>query len=79
VQTAPGLRAGPLAMLADGTAITVWSTTAPRAAVRTPGGAFAAEQIASRGDFPVLAAGDDVAVAVWLSQGRLMAAARTDT
>jgi hypothetical protein len=77
VQTAPGLRAGPLAMLAGGTAITVWSTTVLRAAVRPPGGAFAAEPIAARGDFPVLAAGDDVALAVWLDRGRLMAAART--
>jgi hypothetical protein len=79
VQVAPGLRAGPLAMLADGTAITVWSTTALRAAVRPPGAAFGPpEPIAPSGDFPVLAAGDDVAVAVWLSRGRLMAAARSD-
>jgi hypothetical protein len=80
-QTAPGLRAGPLAMLADGTAITVWSTaTELRAAVRPPGGAFAAgEQIASRGDFPVLAAGGPLAIAVWLDRGRLMATARGAT
>jgi hypothetical protein len=77
VQAAPGLRAGPLAMLADGTAVTVWSATALRAAVRPPTGAFGqAEPIAAHGDFPVLAAGDDIAVAVWLSGGRLMAAAR---
>jgi hypothetical protein len=77
VQAAPGLRAGPLVMLADGTAITVWSTTALRAGVRPPGAAFGPpEHIAPTGDFPVLAAGDPVAVAVWLSHGRLMAAAR---
>lgn len=78
VQAAPGLRAGPLVMLADGTAITVWSTTtALRATVRPPGAAFGPpEPIALTGDFPVLAAGDRVAVAVWLSRGRLMAAAR---
>jgi hypothetical protein len=64
-------------MLADGTAITVWSTTALRAGVRPPGAAFGPpEPIAPTGDFPVLAAGDPVAVAVWLSHGRLMAAAR---
>ena len=40
VQAARGLRAGPLVMLADGTAITVWSTTALRAGVRPPGAAF---------------------------------------
>jgi hypothetical protein len=80
-QMAPGLRAGPLAMLADGTAITVWSgTSGLRAAVRPPGGAFtAAEAITSRGDFPVLAAGDRLAVAVWLGRGRLMTAARPET
>jgi hypothetical protein len=80
VQIATGLRAGPLAMLSDGTAITVWSGTGLRAAARTPGGAFTtAEMIASRGDFPVLAAGDDLAVAVWLDRGRLTAAARART
>ena len=80
VQTAAGLRAGPLAMFADGTAITVWNGTGLRAAARPPGGAFTtAETIASRGDFPVLAAGDDLAVAVWLDRGRLMAAARART
>ena len=66
-------------MLADGTAITVWSTTtALRATVRPPGAALAARPSRSPllGDFPVLAAGDRVAVAVWLSRGRLMAAAR---
>lgn len=41
--------------------------------------ARAAEPIAARGDFPVLAAGGDIAVAVWLGRGRLMAAARTGT
>jgi hypothetical protein len=77
VQAAPGVRGGPLAVLADGTAITVWSATALRAAVRPPGGVFGpAETVAAHGDFPVLAAGDDIAVAVWLSRGRLMAAAR---
>lgn len=77
VQEAPALRSGPLAMLADGTAITVWRSTALRAAVRPTGGVFAAaETIASRGDFPVLAAGDRLAVAVWLDRGRMMAAAR---
>jgi hypothetical protein len=35
--------------------------------------------VASGGDFPVLAAGDDLAVAVWLDRGRLMAAARART
>ena len=56
-------------MLADGTAITVWSTTAPRATVRPPGAAFGlAEQIAPTGDFPVLAAGDRVGIAVWLER-----------
>jgi hypothetical protein len=77
VHEAPALRSGPLAMLGDGTAITVWSATDLRAAVRPPGGAFtAAETIAPRGDFPVLAAGDRLAIAVWLDRGRLMAAAR---
>ncbi len=53
------------------------SSTALRAAVRPTGGVFAAaETIASRGDFPVLAAGDRLAVAVWLDRGRMMAAAR---
>ena len=41
------MRAGPLGMLADGTAITVWSTTALRATVGPPGAAFGpAEPIA---------------------------------
>jgi hypothetical protein len=83
VPAAPGRRAGPLVMLDDGTAgdggpvVTVWSSTALSAGVRPPGGAFGPpEHIAPTGDFPVLAAGDPVAVAVWLSGGRLMAAAR---
>ena len=47
MQAAPGVRAGPLGMLADGTAITVWSTTALRATVGPPGAAFGpAEPIA---------------------------------
>jgi hypothetical protein len=77
VEMAPSLRSDALAMLADGTAVTVWSGTALRAAVRPAGGLFGdAELISSRGDFPVLAAGDRMAIAVWLQDGRLMAAVR---
>jgi hypothetical protein len=77
VEVAPDVRSDAVAMLADGTAVTVWSGTALRAAVRPAGGFFGEpELISSRGDFPVLAAGDRMAIAVWLQGGRLMASVR---
>jgi hypothetical protein len=71
------VRGGPVAMMRDGTAVTVWSATGIRAAVRPPGGDFGpAEQVSPGGDFPVLAAGDRLVAAVWLHGGRLVLASR---
>jgi len=76
--TRPGVGPGPVAMLGNGTAIAMWSSTAVRAVARPRGGTFgAAELVARRGRFPVLGTGRRTAVAVWLADGRLMAAARS--
>ncbi|HSD81237.1 MAG TPA: hypothetical protein VLB47_11260, partial [Solirubrobacteraceae bacterium] len=65
------------AILADGTAVTVWARDGIHAAARPPGGDFqAAEPLRARGRFPALGGGGDVALAVWLRRGALMAAAR---
>ena len=66
---------GPLAVLADGSAVTVAAGAGIEAAVRPPGGAFAPVPRLSRGgDFPSLSAWGDVALAVWVARDRLRGA-----
>jgi hypothetical protein len=77
VQRRLGVGAGQLVMIRDGTAVVVWGTAGVQEVVRRPGGAFGRPQtLSSRGAFPVISAGTRSAVAVWLANGRLMAARR---
>jgi hypothetical protein len=77
VQRRLGVGSGPLVMLRDGTAIVVWGAGTIQAVVRPPGGSFGRPQLlAPHGSFPVIAGGTRSAVAVWLSDGRLVAARR---
>ena len=70
-----GVLDGPLAVLADGSAVTVAAGAGIEAAVRPPNGAFApAGRLTRGGDFPSLSAWGDVALAVWAVRGRLRAA-----
>jgi hypothetical protein len=72
VNVTPGTRAGAFGLLDDGTALTVDDGHGIESSVRPPAGAFGPpEQIASAGDFPLLATAGRTAVTVWLSRGRL--------
>ena len=67
VTVTPDLVDGPLAVTADGTAVTLVDLPAMRAAVRPPGGPFGAPVRLSRvGGYPTVSAWGDVAVAVWM-------------
>ena len=66
---------GPLAVLADGSAVTVAAGGGIESAVRPPGGVFApVPRLTRGGDFPSLSAWGAVALAVWAVRGRLRAA-----
>jgi hypothetical protein len=64
----PGLVDGPLAVTADGTALTLMEERGVRAAVRPPGGAFGPTVRLGRvGGYPALTSWGDTALAVWLT------------
>jgi hypothetical protein len=72
INVTPGIRAGPVGVLADGTAVTVGDGPGVEAAFRPAAGAFGPpRQISAPGDFPSLATAGRRAVTVWLSRGRL--------
>jgi hypothetical protein len=69
-----GMLDGPLAVLADGTAVTVASAGGIDTSVRPPGGVFGAVgRLTNGGEFPSLSGWGTTAVAVW-ARGRLRAA-----
>ena len=70
-----GLLGGPLAVLADGSAVTVAAAGGIDAAVRPPGGVFApVGRLTNGGEFPSLSGWGATAVAVWAARGRLRGA-----
>ena len=70
-----GVLDGPLAVLADGSAVTVAAAGGIEAAVRPPSGVFApVGRLTSVGDFPLLSAWGATAEAVWAARDRLRAA-----
>jgi hypothetical protein len=70
-----GVPSGPLAVFADGTAVTVGAGRGIETALRPPGGVFAPlRRVTAAGDFPTLAAFGRTAVAVWLVGDRLRSA-----
>jgi hypothetical protein len=67
VAVVPDLVDGPLAVLADGTAVTLLEQGGLRASVRPPDGTFGPSTRLSRvGGFPTVSAWGDVAVGVWM-------------
>jgi hypothetical protein len=68
VAVTPDVVDGPLAVLGDGTAVTLLEQGGLRASVRAPGGAFGPPVRLSRvGGFPTVSAWGDVALGVWMA------------
>jgi hypothetical protein len=68
VSVTPGLVDGPLAVLADGTAVTLMEERGVRSSVRPPGGTFGpTDRLGRVGGYPVVSSWGEEAVGVWLT------------
>ena len=68
VSVTPDLVDGPLAVMADGTSVTLLEQRGVQASIRPPGGAFGSPaRLARSGGYPIVSAWGDVAVGVWMA------------